>query len=454
MVDNFRDLIARFLAHGAKRNLWSTFGYPHYISLESYWLRYRRGGIATRIVRAYPDACWRFPPVVQDEQGSSQHEGEEYSAFTDAWVQLCDRLNVYEYLRRLDRLSRVGHYAVLLLGFDDSKSMHEPVEGRPLLRYLSAYSERSAKVIEWDTNPQSERFGLPLAYQVSVKSDSQASNVFRRTHFRVHWTRVMHVAENLDEDEIYGEPALRPVWNHLLDLEKVLGSGAETFWLNARGGVSVDVHPDAKVDEATIASMKKQMDDYMNDLRRDLAMQGAKVNLMSTPVADPKGNVEVQERAIAGTTGIPVRILSGSERGELASTQDANSFSARVDERCRNHCSPNILRVFVDLMIFYGNLPEPMGEWTDEWIESSALSEKERVELALKRVQAASKWASTPADQVIALPELRIDLGMNPQSEYELGEPKDADDLGIGIDPLDLMGDEDEDEDEDPPNAP
>lgn len=438
VMQNFRQAVSRLMNGASQRNYWAIFGWPQSITTDDYWRRYRRGGISTRIIRAYPDACWRGDPVIQDEQGISSTPGPEYSAFTDAWESLNDQLQCLSYLRRVDRLSRVGHFAILLLGFDDGGDLSAPAPQKANLSYLAAYSENSAKIIEWGMNPNEPRYGLPIRYQISPKSDqSQSSHSIRRSHFTVHWTRVLHIAENLDEDEVFGEPALRPVWNTLLDLEKLLGSSAETFWLNARGGITVEVHPDAKLGKEEIDGMKSQMDDYINDIRRDLAFQGAKVGVLSTTTSDPSPQFEIYMAVINGTTGIPKRILTGSEQGELASSEDANSFNARVDERCRQHCDPNILRPFIQLMIMTGNLPQPVGRWFAEWQESSALSEEKQVKIGSNRIKAMKEWADSGADRAMALPEARIAVGLPPQSEYDL-EMEDEDTLGDDLLPGDL----------------
>ena len=50
----------------------------------------------------------------------------------------------------------------------------------------------------------------------------------------VHASRVIHVAEDILDDEVYGIPRLEPLYNYLDDLLKVVGGSAEMFWLDAK----------------------------------------------------------------------------------------------------------------------------------------------------------------------------------------------------------------------------
>ena len=56
----------------------------------------------------------------------------------------------------------------------------------------------------------------------------------------IHWQRILHLADNRIESNIYGEPRLTPVLNRVLDLHKILGVSAETFWLGAFGVIAFE----------------------------------------------------------------------------------------------------------------------------------------------------------------------------------------------------------------------
>lgn len=430
-----RSFLARFMGYQNRRKLWSAFGYPNVITADDYWAQYKRNGIANRIVKAYPAACWRDGATVQDDDGSDMDEdSDEFSPFAKAWYQLQKDHKIYHFLERADRMARVGQFSILVMGFADNNRMATPLTGQAELRYLNAYAEKSVTITQWDTDPESERFGLPVLYRVQVdnQNDPGSKQVTPNNSFVVHYTRVIHIVENPDDTDIFGEPALRPVWNYVVDLEKVAGSSSETFWLNARGGMSIEAAADAKLTAEGIAAMKEQVEEYENQLRRVIAIQGAKVNAIATTVASPQANAELLFSLISGTTGIPQRVLFGSERGELASSEDANSWESRVDERRQNHCGPMILIPFINRMIETGNLIEPNGDWWAVWPEASAASPEKQADIAVKRTQALVQYANSAADQIVGPTEFRPWIGLEPVPDAGvIEEEEDADTLGL-----------------------
>lgn len=443
---NLRQLIAR-LMNGEKRNLWTAFGYPTVVKPEDFMVRYQRDGIAQRIIRAFPDACWTGRPIIQDEQGSSpKPDQKDFSAFTQAWEDLEDRTKALAFLNRVDRLSRIGHYALLVLGFEGEEDLDQPVQGQRRLMYLSAYAETSITIQQWETDPKDPRFGQPKIYQVQPPTEQGPLKAFR-----IHHTRVIHVAEGCDESDVFGEPALRSIWNDLLDLEKVTGSGAETFWLNARGGLSVTADANARLTEASRENMRQQVEDYENQLRRVLAIQGASVNAIQTQVSDPKPNFEIIIQKIGGAKGVPQRLLLGNEQGQLASSEDANSWEGKIKTRRELHCGPNIFEPFITRMIETGNLPQPQGNWLIEWPPSAGLSEERQAAVALQKIQAASTWGSSFADRAVALEEVRVWLGLPPNSEYALEEDIQDD---VNEDDVDVIDPDKEDDDAETTDSP
>lgn len=430
------------VTHGGGRDMYSVFGYPREVTPDMLYEMYLRGGIASRIIRAFPQATWREHPVIRDEAGNSYEEktprgdkNPNYSPFVEAVDKFFEEHNVWRTLERADRLSGIGRFGILLLGFRDARPLSEPIRGKPKLAFISAYGEPQVKVTRWELNPKSPRFGLPVEYQIDQDFRTLASGAPSKTTINVHWSRVIHIAEFVDSDDAFGVPRLLPAYNHLLDLEKVVGGAAETFWLAANRGLALWADAEANLTEEDFDVIKKQADEFQHQLRRILVGSGMTAQVLGSDSPDPGPNADRLIDLIAGTTGIPKRILLGTERGELSSIQDENNWSARVDERRKNFITPMILRPLVQKLIDTGNLPAPQGMFWVEWPEAVSLDPVQRSQVASNRSASLANYVRSPGAELVVPPqEFRKEfLGLEPESEYELEESlfNDLDDPGV-----------------------
>jgi uncharacterized protein len=190
----------------------------------------------------------------------------------------------------------------------------------------------------------------------------------------------------------------------LMDLEKLVGGDAEMFWRGARPGYSGEVNSDFQMTEGMKHELVKHLDEYEHDLRRFLIQEGVTIKALEQQIADPKSHFSVQVSCLSAVTGIPQRVLMGSERGELASTQDTSEWKDYVQGRREDHAEPNIVRPFVDRMITLGILPKPGKDYTVKWSDLYAVSEKERVEVGKARANALREYTYSPMAQGIIPP--------------------------------------------------
>lgn len=419
-----RSAIAAWLgrSHNGARDMYDQFGYPKILRTQELMAMYLRNGIANRVVRSFPDATWRDAPLVRDAKGESPDpDNKSYSPFVESVQSLFDRHRVLHYLARADRMSGIGRYGVIVMGFGDGRQMHEPLaKGSHPLLYIQAYSEQNTTINTYEMDKKNARYGRPKQY--TVRTGTLTGDKTTQTmSMPVHYSRVIHLAEFLDEDDVFGTPRLTPCFNHLMDLEKVLGSGAETFWLNARPGLGIFADSDASFSDAQLKEMKDQATAYDHQLQRILAMQGVTAQQFNAAIADPKPNIDALLDVIAGTAGIPKRILVGSERGELSSTQDETNWSNKIDERRKHFITPSVLVPFVQRMIETGNVLRPEKKFWVEWPEVGALGPKEEADVGLVRAQMLSTYVMAPGSDLLVPPtEFRTKfLGLEPESEYK-----------------------------------
>ena len=360
-----------------KRDNWKALGYDRTISFKNYFQAYQRGDIAQRIVDAPAKATWRNPPQVSDEEG-------EDGAFAEAWSLLLDEFGLYRELERADIRARIGKFGLLFLGLPGE--FEKPARKTGKLLYVSSFTEAKVGIKEFVTDVHDPRFGLPSLYQINMQGSLGEVSLSSRV---VHHSRAIHLAEDSIEDDIFGKPALEAVFNRLFDMEKVVGGAAEGVWKTFDRGLFLKLAADADMDEKSLAEFDDNVEKYVHGLQRVIKGQGMDIEQLGTAAPDPRGHFQVLASIISGTTGIPQRILFGSERGQLASSMDERNWNSRIKERQVTFAEPMILRPLLNRFVSLGILPESVGTIEIDWPDLNALTENEKLQNAKLLAQAA-----------------------------------------------------------------
>lgn len=221
-----------FESFGGERDLYAALGYKRNLTLRDYRERYERGGIASRIVEFLPKIVWAGEIAVQEvERLDTTTEFEE-----DVTLLLSQEdLNLQKNFQSADILCGLGYYSVLLIGAPGELNTPLPrLSGPDSILYLTPYSQEQAPITKLDTNKESRRFGLAEMYSIdlgSIPSGIQGSILSPSVGQKdVHWSRVIHFTRNSLSNRLCGVPDLRPVWNDLDNLYKLIGGGSETAW--------------------------------------------------------------------------------------------------------------------------------------------------------------------------------------------------------------------------------
>lgn len=410
---------------GGDRDLYEALGYNKQLTHNDFITQYDRQDIAKAIIDRPVNATWHggFEIVESDDPEETQLE--------KAWNKLYEDLKLRSKFNRLDRLTGLGSYGVLLLGLSDtatSADFVKPVTGtNHTLLYVKPFSgmvtEGNAQIESYEEDVNSERYGQPTIYTLNITNlTTKVSSIIR-----VHWTRVVHVAEGLLESEIEGVPRLEVVYNRLQDLEKIVGASAEMFWRGARPGYAGKLDQDFELGTEEKEELQTQVDEYEHNLRRILLLSGIELKDLNPQVSDPTNHVDVQIQMISAVTGIPKRILTGSERGELASSQDRDNWFDLVESRRGEFAEPAIIRPFVDVCIKYGILPPPKDDYTVKWKDLRTPSDKDKAEVGNVRATALKSYASTPQAENIVPPDAfyRFFLGLSPEDIELISEMKE-----------------------------
>ena len=341
-----------------RRNYNEIFGWDKEITPDKMMYMYNRGGIAKRVVDAYPDAVWSRPPVLWAQNDDS---------WTQEWADFAEDIGLWQAFYRLDKLVGLGEYAIMVIG-TDKPGLDTPLTKATRITYLQPYSQVSVKIEAWNRDQTSPDFGKPIMYRVYPDKDpmetgslgyGNSKGTSIRSSFRVHASRVLHVAGGILEDEVFGQPRMAPSWDLLTDLRKVVGSSAESYWLMANRGMQANVDKEMSLSAEDAAALQDEVQDFMDGFRRFIRTKGVDMKEFKNDVADPKGAFDVLITLIAGTNSIPQRILLGSEAGQLASTQDKANWAERVEEERALHAEPLIIKPFVKRVVGLGIMPPP-----------------------------------------------------------------------------------------------
>jgi len=415
--------------YGTDRDLYQALGYKVTLTYADFLAKYTRHDISKAIIDRPVRATWQgvLELIESDEK--------EDTTFEQEWKALNRKLGLKTILSRVDRLTGIGEYGVLLLGLDDVPNVDafkEPVKpGIRKLKYVKPFGQDSAKIDSYVIDTKNERYGKPLLYSVQVADVASGNS----TTIKVHHTRIIHITDDPLESEVLGTPRLEAVFNRLMDLEKLVGGDAEMFWRGARPGFEGKVDPEYQMTQQMQDALQDQIDEYEHNLRRILVNTGIDLKALQQQIADPKGHFDIQIACLSAVTGIPQRILTGSERGELASTQDTSEWKEYVVARRGDHAEPNIVRPFADRLIELKILSAPKNDYTVKWADLYALSEKARIEVGKGRANALREYSTNPIAMEIVPPSafFELFLGLDTEQITLITKMRDA---GISEDEL------------------
>ena len=377
--------------YGGARDVFQALGYPNELNFRDYYYpRYKRQDIAKAVIDRPVKASWKGAIIVAE----NAKDGE--TAFEKGWKELDAKFKLKTILQRADKLTGLGKYSIILFGMSDCKKPEDyqkKVPNGAKLVWLKPLSEATAVIESFDQNVLSDRFGLPEFYNVTTTSGNKTNITLT---IKVHYSRVLHLVEDILEDEVNGTPRLESVFNRLIDLEKLVGGDAEMFWRGARPGYTGTVSENYSMTPDALAALQTQIDEFEHHLRRVLVNEGVSYDALAQQIADPKNHVDVQIQMISAVTGIPKRILVGSERGELSSAQDKQEWISYVSARREEQNEPMILRPFIDKCIELKIIPSPADKYYIVWDKLFSLSDKEKVDVGKIRAEAIKAFTANP----------------------------------------------------------
>ena len=426
------------------------FKYKEVINYENLRLFYDRIGLANKIVNIYPEFIWSNEIEIREEDKELDKD-----VLSDQFKQLFlrSKLKIINTLKHIDIMLGYSRYAVMFLGFKNESKLEDPVKGKKNINdllFVRAYDEKSCSFGEGDIEWKAEnpRYGLPKRYHLKIMNDQKTRG------FEVHHSRIIHFSDGNIENELYGIPRLRHIYNDLENLVKISGAACESIYLNGLGALSVN----SEMPFEDFAVSKQAFDEYVKSIidnavdffknkYKVFVSNQASVTPFHFPLINPKETYEMLIQIIAGAVGIPMRILLGTERGELASSQDAAFFIGNVKRRQRGFCERDMLRVVIDRFMELGIFVESTN-YNVLWGDLVTQKDQERVAIIKQIIDTMDIIARNPSiGDIVNIEEICQKLGIE-CNEGNIDNIKDELDRQTADDADDDEEDDDQDSEE------
>jgi hypothetical protein len=434
MFQRVKGMLGGGTMFGGRRDLYAVYGWNPQPTHQNYMHKYRKQDIARRIINQPVRATWSDPPKLTADNAE----------FETDWAELLTEIPVFAQLQKLDKLCGLGAFAVMVIGLDDGRPLNTPLapagqngtRRKRKVTYLQPYAEGSVNILTWDTNPSSPRYGLPEMYEIDPRGESSFSKVRDTTtsgvsgpdKFNVHWHRVLHIADDALESSVFGASRLEAVYNVLDDIMKVAGGSAETFWLIANRGLHVNIDKEMEISPEDTEQLASEIDEYEHNIRRVIRTRGVDINALGSDVADPRGVFDVQLSLLASATGIPKRVLAGSEAGQLASQQDRANWAVVCAERIAEFAEPVVFLPFIKHLIMASVLPMPVNMRV-LWPDAFKMSPLERAQTSAQMARSVANVSKT----YVTVAELNIKIAELKQSAKQAKQIQDN--IASGVQP-------------------
>ena len=405
------------LSFGNNRDLYLALGYDREITNQKYRDRYKRGGVARTIIRHYPERTWSGGfELVEDPAPDIT------TPFEEAFSALYNRLSLSSYLLRADIVARQGQYGVIVLGLPGESFKQEIPRGtsQGQLEYIRILYEDAATIPSDATvkNTSDPRYGKPLYYRCTIDRDQ----------VDVHWSRVLHIVESPLDNDLYHDPALEACWNALDDLDKVQGAGAEATFRRMGTPAALEMDPEMDLDSTEEDLLTDELNELHHGMRPFARLIGTKPHWPTGNVPNFDPNQKACFRYLSSITRIPLRIFTGSERGEQASTQDRENEREVVDVR-RSTFGTSVIRQLTDRLIEYGYLPTPVDYYV-QWPQWVRINETEKATIVSNLALANERQKKATGEILVSSDEIRrdwLDYESLKESNIETGDETDQD---------------------------
>lgn len=390
------------------RKIQEVAGYQANLTFNDFYAAYQRQDIASRVIETYPDYTWMATPEIYDSDRSvnTQFEKDISTLFKES--------NILGRLRSFDIAANIGQFALLVIGIDDGTPLHSPLHPSKTshkLLYLRVYLEGEVTIKEWDTSASSPRYMQPTMYAVSpMESKGTGKALGIPTELQIHHSRCIHFADNSLNSDVYGVSRLQKVYDRMIDILKIVAGSGEMFWRGAYQGFAFEADAEGEFSDEEKTAMKDDIQKYLMGLDRAMLLKGVQAKALAPGISSPTDHLDAQLTMVSIASRIPKRILTGSEMGKLASTQDAENWAKQVQTRRANISEPKVLRPFIDFCIRNRVITPPAVPYSILWPALTIPSEKDISESAMNFTNAITTYATNGLYEVIPFTDYLVNI--------------------------------------------
>jgi hypothetical protein len=205
----------------------------------------------------------------------------------------------------------------------------------------------------------------------------------------------------------------------MIDILKIVAGSGEMFWRGAYQGFSFEADADGSISDEDKVAMKADIQKYLMGLDRSILLQGVKTNSLAPSVSSPKEHLDAQLKMVSIASRIPTRILTGSEQGKLASTEDAKNWALQIKTRRTNVAEPRILRPFIRFCTINGIISAPKKTFKVIWPELVVPTDKDQSESAMNFTNALSAYAGAGLYHVMPFKDYLMNVWNYPVPKAE-----------------------------------
>jgi hypothetical protein len=381
-------------------NCWADYGYPSGVDFDNTYAMYERNAYAKAIVDRPVDKCWQDNLTILT---SKDRKGEKPNAFETEFDKFAREHQLWFKLKELDRMQSIGQYGALLVEVRDSKSLSDKMgKIRPQQIYgLKILSEAMLQPSTYDDNEKSERYSLPITYQLDLSEEGDR-NPDSLSSTIVHYTRVIVWAEGAPNDGIYGTSSLENPFNTLLNIEKISGAGGEGYFKSARGSMTMNISTESDLNKLAQMygvdlpdlpdAISEQVDDFNKNFDAVLAAQGVDFKPLQITIPSPRDYMDIYIDQLVASSGIPKTELISQQVDQRSSTENSKQWAGVCESR-QNGFLTRMISKTIEWFMFHGALPQ--SDFYVHWDELYQPSMADKLELVTKMVEANAKHAET-----------------------------------------------------------